>query len=241
MRRTPLRFLLCALIVPLLAACSSSKAPVAEQPLKTSTAAIEQPQQAAKTNSATEPELKAVEAAVKRIFKDAVAVDTSHRPAFVSGDFNGDQSIDIAVVLKPSPQKLSELNEEYPNWILRNPMGSSESSSPRLRVGVDDGLLAVIHGFGPGGWRDPEATQTYLLKNSVGSGMEPLAPKDVVDRTKGKKAPPLKGDVIAEVLENQPGYLYFSMSTYNWYDPRTYAGEPEMRRGHGGMTRRTNR
>ncbi len=245
MRRTRLLRFLCfiasLLLVTTISSCSRSK-PVVEQSPTVQTAPTATTQEpAVKPNESAPPELNAVEAAVKRIFKDAVTVDTSRNPAFVSGDFNGDQSVDIAVVVKPSAEKIAELNEEYPNWIVRNPLGPSEPSSPHLKVGANDGLLVVIHGYGAQGWRDPEATQTYLLKNSVGSGMEPRSARDVIDQGKGKKAPPLKGDVIAQVIQNQPGYLYFSMSTYNWYDPKTYAGEPELRRGHGGLTRRTNR
>ena len=44
---------------------------------------------------------------MKRVFKDSALIDTSRKPAFIAGDFNGDLSQDIAIVLKPVPEKLS--------------------------------------------------------------------------------------------------------------------------------------
>ncbi len=226
-------------VVLFLVACSSSKAPLTERaPTTQPTAPADQPQLATKPSAP--PDAKAVETAVRRVFKDAAVIDASHQPAFVAGDFNGDQSSDLAVVVKPAAEKIADLNEEYPSWILRNPLGQSEPNTPRLKIGVDDVLLAVIHGYGPDGWRDPQATQTYLLKNSAGSEMQPRSARDVIAESNGKKSPQLHGDVIAQVIQNQHGYLYFSMSTYNWYDPKTFIGEPEPRRGHGSAARRTN-
>ena len=183
------------------------------------------------------PELHQVQEAVKRVFKEAAIVDSSQRPAFVAGDFNGDLSEDIAVVLKPAPEKLSDLNEEYPAWILRDPFGPPERS-PRLRVAATDVLLAVIHGYGAEGWRDPQATQTFLLKNAAGSAMERHAGKEFVTVNQGKKLPTLRGDLIGEVLAGKSGYLYYSGATYSWYDPQTFTGEPAPRRSHGSADRK---
>jgi len=170
---------------------------------------------------------------VKRVFKESAIIDSSQKPAFIAGDFNGDSSEDIAVILKPVPDKLSELNREFPAWLLRDPFGTPESSAPRLRVAATDVLLAVIHGFGPKGWRDPEATQTFLLKNAAGSAMETHSGKEFVAANHGKKLPTVRGDMIGEVLAGRSGYLYYSGATYSWYDPQTFKGEPEPRRGHG--------
>ena len=173
------------------------------------------------------PELNSVQEAVKRVFNDSVVIDTSRKPSFIAGDFNGDLSQDIAVVLKPSSGKLAEMNEELPNWMLRDPFAASEPRVTQLRVAENEVLLAVIHGFGPNGWRDPQATQTYLLKNAVGSGMEAHQAKDVTAASRGQKMPQLHGDVIGEVLKSTPGYLYFASATYSWYDPKNFKGEPE--------------
>lgn len=187
------------------------------------------------------PELPQVQEAVKRVFKEAAEIDSSQRPAFVAGDFNGDLSEDIAVVLKPAPEKISDLNEEFPAWMLRDPLGTPEPGSPRLRVAVTDVLLAVIHGYGTKGWRDPQATQTFLLKNAAGSGMETHAGKEFVTANQGKKLPAVRGDLIGELLDGKSGYLYYSGATYSWYDPKTFTGEPDPRRGHGSADRKTQK
>jgi hypothetical protein len=183
------------------------------------------------------PSLDQVQAAVERVFKQAAIIDSSQKPAFVAGDFNGDLSEDIAVILKPAPEKLAEMNREFSPWLLRDPFGAHETGTPRLGVGAADVLLAVIHGFGDKGWRDPEATQTFLLKNAGGSSMETHAGKEFIVANQGKKLPTLRGDVIGETANGKSGYLYFAGATYAWYDPKTFTGEPLPRRGHGGDQR----
>jgi len=187
------------------------------------------------------PELPQVQEAVKRIFKEAVVIDSSQRPAFVAGDFNGDLSEDIAVVLKPVPERISDLNEEYPAWMLRDPFGTSEARSPRLRVAATDVLLAVIHGYEAQGWRDPQATQTYLLKNAAGSAMQTHGGKEFLTANQGKTLPAVHGDLIGQMLQGKSGYLYYSGATYSWYNPKTFTGEPDPRRSHGSADRKMQR
>jgi hypothetical protein len=211
--------------------CSTASKPLAEAPLPTPSVQADQPHELAKLPPAAPNE---VQEAVKRVFKESALVDTSRNPAFVTGDFNGDQSQDLAVVLKPDAARLADLNEEFPNWILRDLDGTGESRSPRLLVGADEVLLAIIHGFGPNGWRDQQAMQTFLLKHAAGSRMEAQSTKDFMAANHGRKVPSLRGDVVAEVLGAKTGYLYYGNATYSWYDPRTFAGEPEAQPGHGG-------
>jgi subtilisin family serine protease len=95
-------------------------------------------------------------------------------------------------------------------------------------------LLAVIHGYGDNGWRDSQATQTFLLKNVVGAGMATRQLKEVSAVAKqGQKRPQLQGDVIDEVLGGTSGYLYYSGANYAWYDPKTFKGDPEPGMFHG--------
>jgi hypothetical protein len=204
--------------------CASEKKPVVESPPPSPVAASDQPQEMAKLPP---PEVKKVQEAVKRVFKDAVVIDNSHTPPFIVADFNGDLSEDIAVVLKPAPDKLAELNEEFPAWILRDPFGRTESRGPRLRIAADDGLLAIIHGYGADGWRNPEATQTFLLKNAATSGMEAQRLKEFTAAHQGKTLPLLRGDLIGETVDAKPGYLYYAGASYSWYDPKTFRGDTE--------------
>jgi hypothetical protein len=234
-RLSYLQYAIIVILCCLFSGCSSRTKRLAEAP----------PAQAPKVEDAQPalakmppPELHQVQEAVTRVFKQSAVIDLSQKPAFVAGDFNGDLSEDIAVALKPSPEKLSDLNEEFPTWILRDPFRSPEPGSPRLRVAVTDVLLAVIHGYGPHGWRDPQATQTYLLKNAAGLAMETHAGNEFVKANQRKKLPTVRGDLIAEVLEGKSGYLYYSGATYSWYDPKTFTGEPDPRRSHGGNDRK---
>ncbi|HET9787814.1 MAG TPA: hypothetical protein VFP47_11795, partial [Pyrinomonadaceae bacterium] len=85
---------------------------------------------------------------------------------------------------------------------------------------------------------DPQATQTFLLKNVVGAGMEARQPKDVATADKNQKRPRLRGDVISEVLQGRSGYLYYAGATYAWYDPKTYKGDPGPALFHGAKPRK---
>ena len=61
-------------------------------------------------------------------------------------------------------------------------------------------MLAIIHGFGENDWRDPQATQTFLLKNVSGSNMAVLTGKDFQAKHSGRKLPRPAGDLIEETL-----------------------------------------
>jgi hypothetical protein len=174
------------------------------------------------------PTVEEVRAAVQRVFKAAATLDQSKTTTFVTGDFNGDLSPDLAVILKPVPENLSELNEDFPNWILRDPFGRNEPRGPQLRVAANETLLAVIHGFGPNGWRDPQATQTFLLKNAGGSALQSRPGKEALANSTSKKLPHLRGDVIGEQVGGASGYLYYVGASYSWYDPKTFTGDEPL-------------
>jgi hypothetical protein len=184
------------------------------------------------------PRLDEVREAVKRVFKDAALIDASRKGSFIAGDFNGDLSQDIAVVLRPAPGKIAEMNEEYPAWMLKDPLVPDEPGRPPLRVEENESLLAVIHGYGADGWRDPQATQTYLLKNAAGSELKAHTGREFVAANRSKKLPRLQGDVIGEVLKGAQGCLYYGGATYSWYDPKSFKGEPRRRLVHAGASAR---
>ena len=220
-----------------LAGCTGSKpaavehGPVAYQPTPESTPA--------KTTPAAAPGIAEVEAAVNRVFKGAAVLDQDYNPNFLTGDFNGDSSQDLAVVLKPVPEKIADLNEQYPAWLLRDPRVPNDPHAP-LHVEKNEVLLAVIHGFGANDWRDPQATQTFLLKNIVGSGLRVQDGREFVKNNTGRKSPRPHGDLIGETLKGTEGYLYYSAANYSWYDPKTYTGDTETAgafHGHGAMKR----
>jgi hypothetical protein len=166
--------------------------------------------------------LPEVQDALHRVFKDAVVIDPNAKPGFFTGDFNGDDSQDLAVVIKPAAGKLAEMNEEYPSWLLRDPTIDSDAKRPVLNVSEQETLLAIIHGFGNNNWRDPQATQTFVLKNVVGSNIAVISGNEFSANTKGKKAPRPGGDLIGENLKGTEGYLYYASANYSWYDPKTF-------------------
>lgn len=219
--------------------CSKSEKPHAEAPPPPVTAEAlpapitapsDQPQQMAKLPP---PQMSEVQEAIKRVFKETVHIDTDHKPAFIVGDFNGDRSQDIAVILKPASDKLSELNEEFPNWILRDLAGTpNQPGSPRLRVAATDKLLAIVHGYDVKGWRDPQATQTHLLKNAARSDMELYSAKEFKAAYQGSKLPQIRGDLVGEEIGGKLKCIYYSGATYSWYDPATFTEESEQRAFH---------
>ena len=165
------------------------------------------------------PKLPEVQEAVKRVFKDGAFVDENARPSFFTGDFNGDASQDIAVVLKVAPGKLSQMNEEYPAWLLRDPFAKERA---QLSVEESELLLAIIHGVGDNDWRDSQATQTYLLKNAVGNNVTVQTSEEFIKSRTSRRVPPVQGDLIAENLRGTSGYLYYTTGNYLWYDPKTF-------------------
>jgi len=196
-----------------------------------------QPAQEASPNVAPQspPAAAEVNEAVTRVFKQAARVDSSNSPGFFAGDFNGDAAIDIAVILKPVAGKLDEMNQEFPPWILRDPFVRPKPGAPPIRITENELLLAVIHGYGAKGWRDPAATQTYLLKDSVGQDVRAQTKTEVANANKGNASPRVAGDLIGETLRGKSGYLYFDGAQYSWYDPKTFKAEVDARVIHPGM------
>jgi hypothetical protein len=165
--------------------------------------------------------LSEVQEAVRRVFKDAAVVDTNYNPNHLAGDFNGDGSQDIAIILKPV--KLDLMNQEMPPWLVREPRAKRDPRS-LLKIEKDETLLAVIHGFGANDWRDPDATQTFVLKNVVGNDLKVHNGQEFASANTGRKLPRPQGDLIGETVQGAAGYLYYASATYSWYDPNTFTG-----------------
>jgi hypothetical protein len=246
------------LVCAALCGCAKPPQPNVEPPPLTeqSSEAPSPPPQPQTITPSSPPKLEQVQEAVNRIFKDAVVIDLSRKPSFLVGDFNGDGSQDLAVILKPAAGKLQELNQEFPNWIAREPLKEllirrSAALDPRaknslpspaagqtVRFEQTDVLLAIIHGEGVKGWRDPQATQTHLLRGIVGSDLRKLSAKEALKAYKGRKPlPPIYGDVIQQSLIGQSGFLHFAGSIYGWYDPKNYKPQPTSMPGHSAMSR----
>ena len=203
-------------------ACSTAPKTVVEAPPSSQSTPQPTP---VRMGIAQAPKLVEVQDAVKRVFKDAAVIDSSYNPNFLAGDYNGDGSQDIAVIIKPA--NLEEMNQDLPPWLVREPR-SNKPPTVRLRIEKDDVLLAVIHGYGTNDWRDPQATQTFLLKNVVGSDLRVSSGQDFAKANSGKRLPRPQGDLIAEKLQGTDGYLYYATATYSWYDPKTFKGATQQ-------------
>jgi hypothetical protein len=161
-----------------------------------------------------------------RVFQGVVRVDQARATGALVGDFNDDGSEDIAVVVKPDPAKLEEINSEVANWVLNDPQkvvlpdpNKAVQAPPRaapVKVAPADLLLAVIHGYGTEGWRNPAAQQTYLLKNAVGTDLRAIAWQDAFG-IPAASTPHRHGDVLREDLNSAQGFIYWTGAKYAWH------------------------
>jgi hypothetical protein len=174
------------------------------------------------------PKPEEVSKAVARVYKDAVVIDASSPPGYVVGDFNGDGSQDIAVVVRPAQGKLEEINSEVANWIMEDPRKvalpdprkSVQPLPPRpapVKAEADGLLLTIIHGYKQEGWRNPAAQQAYMLYDAVGSSITPVPLKELQRAPKNKNELRKSGDVIKETLEGEQGFLYWTGAKYAWH------------------------
>lgn len=176
------------------------------------------------------PQPEEAQQAIKRVYGQAVTIDSERDPSFIAGDLNGDGAPDLAVAVRPAAGKLAELNHEMANWIRRDPR-KVVLPDPKVRVHrlspappepvvieQNDLLLAVIHGYGPSGWRHPQARQSYLLRNAVGSSLK-LQPVDEARRmsASSRQQPQLLGDAIRQTLAGEQGLLYYTGAHYVWH------------------------
>jgi hypothetical protein len=174
------------------------------------------------------PKPEEVRAVTARVYKDAVAIDMGHQPGYIVGDFNGDGSEDIAIVVKPAKNKLDEINSEVANWIVEDPrqvlLPDPNKTVQRLpqnpgpvKVRPDDLLLTIIHGYKDKGWRNTEARQAYLLDNAVGASMTAAPLKDLQSAGGNKNGVMRSGDVIKQTLAGEQGFLYWTGAKYAWH------------------------
>jgi hypothetical protein len=180
---------------------------------------------ASPTPAPAPPQAAEVNDKIAKIFQGAVQIDSSQSPAVFVGDFNGDGSEDIAVVVRANADKLADINSEVSNWILVEPQKIAlpdpsaphklQSAPPPAKVAANDVLLAVIHGYQQTGWRNPAAQQTYLLKNAVGRNLRSEDKQAALAEFKSV-FPHLHTDIIREDLNGTPGFLCWTGANYGW-------------------------
>jgi hypothetical protein len=205
--------------------CKSSNRPaLAEKPIA---AATPQPSPAAAPTPFPKlppPSQDEVKAAFQRVFGDDLVARFGAQ-YFVVGDFNGDDSEDLAIIARPAPGKLDDINNEMANWIIQDadkafiPPPTKKVVVPpvqeRPQIGADEHVLAIIHGYGPQGWRTPEARQAYLIKHGAASfaGTAPSISQKAIRAMKL----PVETEIIKEVRNNKKGFLFWTGGVYAWH------------------------
>lgn len=165
---------------------------------------------------------------ILRIFDHVVQMQEGASPSYLVGDFNGDGIQDLAVVVRPAPGKVVQLNAEVANWILEDP-GQVFVPDPSRRVQafppppvpprVKPGstLVAIVHGYGERGWREPAARQSYLLLNVASNGLDGEGKEHALRGSSRQSMPRLFGDIIRTKYEGRVGFLYWTGGHYAWH------------------------
>lgn len=157
---------------------------------------------------------------VANIFGDAVTLSGTG-PEYISGDFNGDGSEDLAVLVRPAPGKLEKVNSPSANWIIRDPRKmflpgphqrviKLEAHPQPEKVEASDVLIAMIHGVGRDGWRGALTQQIFLLRNVAES-------MPVAEHPAQLPWQPRSATVIRETADRAPGYVYWIGTMYAWH------------------------
>ncbi|HET9180822.1 MAG TPA: hypothetical protein VFP59_01710 [Candidatus Angelobacter sp.] len=196
-----------------------------------------QPAQQSKAKAAEAPlpppTLDDVRAKVDSIYHGALSVDLRRNPVFLLGDFNADSSQDVLVAVRPNPARLADLNSDVAAWIVEdprqiwvpNPNKRVQKMPPvnrqPVRVSAGDNLWAIIHGFRAHGWRNPIATQTYLLVNVTANGLRKESVHAASAEMKHNLLPVgiqyllrSNGDVLRETVAGESYVLYWTGGHY---------------------------
>lgn len=179
-----------------------------------------------KAPKGNDPTIREVQEVVARSGQNAFALDGR---GFVVGDFNGDGSQDIAVVVRPANDMLAKVNSPYAIWKVEDPhqivgpdlnkrVQRTRVLQKTVRISDGDVLLMVIHGYGDKGWRVRVVNGIYVLKNVAGASIRKQTMRESLTATAKEKNPTiLKGDVITQILAGQSGFLFWTGAAYAWH------------------------
>lgn len=179
------------------------------------------------------PTLDDVRAKLDSIYHGALNLDERRTPAFLAGDFNADTSQDLLVAVRPNASRLADLNSELAAWIVEDPRliwvpnpnkVVQKMPPPRqhpVRVRAGDRLWVIIHGFREKGWRNPIATQSYLLVNVAPNGLQQESAREASTELKQNPLPlgiqylmRYHGEVLREMVGRRTYLLYWTGGHY---------------------------
>lgn len=210
-------------LIILITGCNAGAQPVMEKAVPV--AAAQPVAEATPFPQLPEPTTTQVEDAVHRVFGDVLVIDRSAQPDFIVGDFNGDGSEDLAVIARAAAGKTDAINNELANWIIRDtdkvfvpPANEHVVKVPDVtpqRVQTGERVLAVIHGFGPNGWRDPASRQAQILKHppSVIRGKAASSSENAIRALRLT----VQSEIIKGSRGEKSGYLFWTGSIYAWH------------------------
>jgi hypothetical protein len=179
------------------------------------------------------PTLDDVRAKIDSIYRGALTIDQRRAPTFLLGDFNADNSPDVLVAVRPNPARLADLNSDLAAWILEDPRLIWVPDPNKIvqvmppvrhrpvRVRARDRLWLIIHGFRGKGWRNPIATQSYLLVNVAANGLRKQSAHEATAELNRKPFPlgiqyllRYNGDVLQETVAGKSYLLYWTGGHY---------------------------
>jgi hypothetical protein len=182
------------------------------------------------------PSLREVQEKLEKVYRGAVSLVPVREANFMAGDFNGDGSQDLLLIVKPTAGMLNRINAELAPWILEDPeqiwvpqpgkrVQRMPPPPPPVLVHQEDVLLAFIHGHGAKGWRDPLGNQTYLLKNAYGNELKLTSTEQVLKHIRQQNRQSLmkarhflryKGALVIENYAGKSRLLYWTGGHYAW-------------------------
>lgn len=155
-----------------------------------------------------------------RFFDGAVEMDPGSRPAFATGDFNGDGIADLAAAVRARGEPGSKtLGAPRARWILQDAIadaGDGVRPPPPVVPQPDERLLAVVHGGGTDAWRDARLSQAHLVKNASGPALRSRPLEDMPPEIRMKVIRAHTGDVIEVARDGRPGVVFWTAAAHVW-------------------------
>jgi len=212
-RSTTLALAVMALAAGLALSRAFVRTPHVERPQPPSPAAPEQLRPAVVDADFSPPRAGEAVTVLYRAFGSAVEMEGEGAAV---GDFNGDGSPDLAAGVRAAEAHAGEINDPVANWTVLDCASSASPAEVRTppsptAVRNREPLLAVVHGFGRRGWRDPEARQAYLVKGAPEGPWRGRSRDDYPDLA--GPAARARGDVLAGASSGG-GIAYWTGARY---------------------------